>query len=166
MCSQLVEHAPHDVLAAMWRDIGGEIRGSRANLARRVPDCAGAAVLRSGDRAVPAVPAVAELLTESRRSVPVVVVLDDFHWADGQSVALLKHVAGAVGAAARCRSIVTYRDTDLGKDHPLTGLLADLRRLDGVERIALSGLGVDEVAADDCRGGGARTGRRRGRAGG
>ena len=42
--------------------------------------------------------------------------------------------------------IVTYRDSDLAKDHPLTGVLADLRRVDGVERIALHGLGADEVA--------------------
>ena len=42
--------------------------------------------------------------------------------------------------------IVTYRDSDLTKDHPLTGVLADLRRSEGVERIRLSGLGPDEVA--------------------
>ena len=43
--------------------------------------------------------------------------------------------------------LVTYRDSDLGKDHPLTGVLADLRRLEGVERIALQGLAADDVAA-------------------
>ena len=42
--------------------------------------------------------------------------------------------------------MVTYRESDLSKDHPLTGVLADLRRLEGVERIALTGLGADEVA--------------------
>ncbi len=43
--------------------------------------------------------------------------------------------------------VVVYRDTDLGKDDPLTGVLADLHRLEGVERIALQGLAVDDVAA-------------------
>ena len=42
--------------------------------------------------------------------------------------------------------IATYRDSDLGKDHPLTAVLADLRRVEGVQRIALHGLGADEVA--------------------
>ena len=42
--------------------------------------------------------------------------------------------------------IATYRDSDLGKDHPLTAVLADLRSLQGVQRIALHGLGADEVA--------------------
>ena len=89
--------------------------------------------------------AVDELLLAVGRSQPLCVVLDDFHWADGQSVALLKHVARAVEQGALL-VIVTYRDSDLTKDHPLTGVLADLRRSEGVERIRLSGLGADEVA--------------------
>ena len=88
---------------------------------------------------------MAGLLTEISGSVPVVVVLDDFHRADGQSVALLKHVARAAEQSA-VQLIVTYRESDLGKDHPLTGLLADLHQVPGVDRIALGGLGVDEVA--------------------
>jgi hypothetical protein len=60
-------------------------------------------------------------------------------------VALLKHVARTAEQAALA-VIVTYRDSDLGKDHPLTGVLADLRQLEGVDRIALHGLGADEVA--------------------
>jgi hypothetical protein len=39
-----------------------------------------------------------------------------------------------------------YRDSDLTKEHALTAALADLRRLEGAERIALTGLGADEVA--------------------
>jgi predicted ATPase len=61
-------------------------------------------------------------------------------------VALLKHVARTAEQAAALAVIVTYRDSDLGKDHPLTGVLADLRQLEGVDRIALHGLGADEVA--------------------
>ena len=41
---------------------------------------------------------------------------------------------------------VTYRDSDLDKDHPLTRALVDVRQLEGVERVALQGLGADEVA--------------------
>ena len=39
-----------------------------------------------------------------------------------------------------------YRDSDLTKEHALTAALADLRRLEGAERIALTGLGADEVS--------------------
>ena len=36
--------------------------------------------------------AVAGLLGEVAETVPLCVVLDDLHWADAQSLALLKHV--------------------------------------------------------------------------
>ena len=42
--------------------------------------------------------------------------------------------------------IVAFRDSDLGKDHPLNAVLADLRRVEGVERIALEGFGAAEVS--------------------
>ena len=77
--------------------------------------------------------------------MPVCLVLDDLHWADGQSVALLKHVVSATESCA-LQVIVAFRDSDLGKDHPLGAVLADLRRVEGVERIALQGLGAAEVS--------------------
>jgi predicted ATPase len=89
--------------------------------------------------------AVAGLLQEVAQSVPVCMVLDDLHWADGQSVALLKHVVRTVEHGA-LQVIATYRDSDLGKDHPLGAVLADLRSVEGVQRLALHGLGADEVA--------------------
>jgi predicted ATPase len=89
--------------------------------------------------------AVAELLRAVGASVPLCVMLDDFHWADGQSVALLKHVAQTVEQTA-LQIVVTYRDSDLTKEHALSGALADLRRIDGVTRIALTGLAATEVA--------------------
>ena len=48
------------------------------------------------------------------------VVLDDLHWADAQSMALLKHVC-APSTEGAVQVIATYRDSDMGKDHPLTG---------------------------------------------
>src|SRR6202158_528162 len=43
--------------------------------------------------------------------------------------------------------VVTYRDSDLTRAHPLTSVLADLRREAGVERIALHGLDDAAVVA-------------------
>ena len=144
VCTQLVEHAPDEVLAAHVEGYGGGVSRLARNLERRVP---GVPAPQSSDPETERFllfKAVSGLLGDVSVSVPVCVVLDDFHWADGQSVALLKHVVGTLERAALA-VIVTYRDTDLGRDHPLTGLLADLRGLEGVERIALSGLGADEV---------------------
>ena len=145
VCSQLVEHAPGDVLDEYVAAHGGEIGRLARNLARRMPD---APAPRSTDPETERFllfKAVGELLGAVARSQPLCVVLDDFHWADGQSVALLKHVARAIEQGA-LMVIVTYRDSDLSRNHPLTGVLADLRRSEGVGRIGLSGLGTDEVS--------------------
>ena len=63
--------------------------------------------------------AAAGLLQRVAQSVPVCVVLDDLHWADGQWVALLKHVVRTVKQGS-LQVIATYRDSDLGKDRPLS----------------------------------------------
>jgi len=77
---------------------------------------------------------------------PVLLVLDDLHWADRASALVLRHV---VRSLTGCRVMVvgTYRDTDVDRTHPLAEVLADLRREVGVERIALRGLTDGEVVA-------------------
>jgi predicted ATPase/class 3 adenylate cyclase len=77
---------------------------------------------------------------------PVVLVLDDLHWAEQPTLLLLRHLARST-RAARVLIVGTYRDTDLGRSHPLAEMLADLRREPSVERLDLGGLDADEVAA-------------------
>jgi class 3 adenylate cyclase len=145
VCSQLVEHTDRVVLARYVEEFGGEVRRLASNLARRCPDAPAPQSSDPETERFLLFKGVTELLRMVAGSVPLCVVLDDFHWADGQSVALLKHVAKSVEQGA-LQILVTYRDSDLTKDHPLTSVLADLRRIEGVERIALTGLGADEVA--------------------
>ena len=47
----------------------------------------------------------------------------------------------------RAMVLGTYRDSDLGHDHPLTALLADLHRDQGGERMTLTGLESEDVVA-------------------
>jgi class 3 adenylate cyclase/tetratricopeptide (TPR) repeat protein len=143
--TQLVEHAPQDLLSAHVKHHGAELGRLARNLQVRV---AGLPERQSSDPETERYllfAAVAGFLGEVAQSIPLCVVLDDLHWADGQSVALLKHLVRIVEQEA-LQLIVTYRDSDLGKDHPLSAALADLRKIEGVQRIALHGLGVDEVA--------------------
>jgi hypothetical protein len=146
VCSQLVEYVDGDVLAGYVERHGGEIRRLARNLVLRLPVAPGPQSSDPETERFLLFGAVAELLRAAAGSVPLLVVLDDFHWADGQSVALLKHVARSI-ETAQLQLLVTYRDSDLTKDHPLTGVLADLRRLEGVERIGLQGLAVEDVEA-------------------
>ncbi len=89
--------------------------------------------------------AVAGLLAAASQESPIVLVLDDLHWAGAPELLLLKHL---VRSAEPMRLLVigTYRDTDLSRTHPLTAVLADLRRESGVERVALHGL--DDAAVE------------------
>jgi class 3 adenylate cyclase len=146
VCSQLVEHASEAVLAGYVARFGGEVGRLARSLAQRVPDAPGPQSSDPETERFLLFGAVAELLRAVAGAVPLLVVLDDFHWADGQSVALLRHVARSVEQGSVV-VVVGYRDTDLGRDDPLTGVLADLRRLEGVERIGLQGLVVEDVAA-------------------
>jgi class 3 adenylate cyclase len=145
ICSHLVEHAPRELLQRHIERHGGELSRLVPSLPRRIPELA---VPQSSDPETERYllfSAVAGLLSQVAEAVQLCLVLDDLHWADAQSLALLKHLLRS-GEQAAFQMIATYRDSELGKDHPLTGMLADLRSLQGVQRIALHGLGADEVA--------------------
>jgi class 3 adenylate cyclase/tetratricopeptide (TPR) repeat protein len=77
---------------------------------------------------------------------PVVVVLDDVHWASKPTLLMLRHLLRATADTALL-VVATYRDTDLDRDHALGSMLADLGRLGHVQRIALSGLDEQAVEA-------------------
>ncbi|MEU4245470.1 AAA family ATPase [Actinoplanes sp. NPDC026619] len=75
---------------------------------------------------------------------PALVVLDDLHWADVQTLALLRHlVARAVTTPVLV--IATFRDSDIDASHPLTALLSATHREPGTTRLALGGLDDSEV---------------------
>jgi DNA-binding SARP family transcriptional activator/tetratricopeptide (TPR) repeat protein len=85
--------------------------------------------------------AVAERLTSTGR--PVLLAIDDLHWADQATLLLLAHLANRADGVALAAS---YRESELSRDHPLSVALADLHRAGGVERIVLRGLSEPEVA--------------------
>ena len=89
--------------------------------------------------------AVTAWLAAASADDPVLLVLDDLQWATKPTLLLLRHL---LRSADRMRLLVlgTYRDTELHPDHPLTELLADLRRQSEVDRLSLSGLDQGEVA--------------------
>jgi predicted ATPase len=87
--------------------------------------------------------AVEAVFADATRSCPLVVVIDDLHWAAAQTLGLLRHIVRA--GAARMLIIATFRDTGDVATEPLTSALVDLRRVDGVSRIGLRGLDADGV---------------------
>jgi predicted ATPase len=145
VCSQLVEHAPVELLERHVERHGGELARLARDLPRRLPGVPEPQTSDPETERFLLFSAVSGALVELAAAMPVCVVLDDLHWADAQSVALLKHVATSGGSSA-LQAIVAFRDSDLAPGHPLAAVLADLRRTEGVERIALEGLGATEVS--------------------
>src|SRR5262245_1708064 len=151
----LARTADPDELRAALGGTGGE-------LARLLPDL----VVRTGEPRPEADPdterhrlhtAVTDLLTSVGRGRPVLLVLEDAHWAHAPTLGLLRHLARASGRA-RLLLLATFRDAEADMPDALAETLADLRRSDDVVRLRLGGLSDEEVVEFVRRAGDAESG--------
>jgi len=78
------------------------------------------------------------------RTAPVLLVIEDLHWADASTRAFLRFLASTLGDE-RVLLVATYRPDELHRRHPLRPLLAELERVRAL-RIDLAGLTRDELA--------------------
>jgi DNA-binding CsgD family transcriptional regulator len=76
-------------------------------------------------------------LEQLTRRSPVVLVIEDAHWADRSSRDLLTYLIGNQRAISGLLIVVTFRSDELHRTHPLRPLLAALDRIGWVERIEL-----------------------------
>ena len=83
--------------------------------------------------------AVAGWLAAASALQPVLLVLDDLHWAAPPTLLLLRHVLRSP-EPLRVLAVATYRESELDRAHPLVEALGDLRRVVAVERVPLEGL--------------------------
>ncbi|MFZ1397703.1 MAG: AAA family ATPase [Candidatus Promineifilaceae bacterium] len=75
---------------------------------------------------------------------PSIFVFEDIHWADEATLDLLKYLGRRIQQT--CSLIIaTYRDDELGAQHPLRLLLGDLVRYPGVERVGVMPLSLTAV---------------------
>jgi DNA-binding CsgD family transcriptional regulator/tetratricopeptide (TPR) repeat protein len=88
--------------------------------------------------------AVAELLVNASRRRPILMVLEDAHWADTPTLLLLRHLSRAA-ADARMLTIATFRDLEADVPAELSATLVDLRRSEGVVPLRLTGLSEGDI---------------------
>jgi len=88
--------------------------------------------------------AVSGFLRNASTVQPLLIVLEDLHWADRGTLDLLLHLARNL-QGARLLVIGTYRDVEVDRGHPLSATLAELRRSAEFRRVLLRGLGTPEV---------------------
>ena len=125
---------------------GGELTRLVPELASNVPGLPGPLRSDPETERYRLFDAVVAWLGEVSADDPVLLVLDDVHWAAKPTLLLLRHVLRAA-EPLRLLVVATYRDSEVGRGHPLAELLADLRRVEGVARFPLTGLDQSGVAA-------------------
>jgi DNA-binding SARP family transcriptional activator/tetratricopeptide (TPR) repeat protein len=132
-----------EVLRGQLGTHGGELARLVPQLARRLPDLSEPVSGDPDGQRFRLFEAAGSLLANASRSWPVVLVLEDLHWADKPTALLLTHVVRSI-QTERVLIIGTYRETELSE--PLVTVLADLRRERAHERLRLGSLHRGEVA--------------------
>lgn len=87
--------------------------------------------------------AISSLFRRVSDQQPLILILEDIHIADGDSLALLEFLSKQL-FDMRLLVVGTYRDIELGRSHPLSRALAELRRSNRFRRVHLRRL--DRVA--------------------
>ena len=88
---------------------------------------------------------ITAFLKSASRRQPLVLVLDDLHWADHPSLLLLEFVAREL-SGSRLLLVGAYRDMELSRRHPLSLTLGELTRERLFQRVLLRGLSQEDVA--------------------
>jgi len=87
---------------------------------------------------------VTAMATSLADQTPLLLILDDAHWADGGTLSLLRHLARRL-RQSRTLVVAAYREIELDEALPLTELLHDLDRERLAKRIKLTRLDRQET---------------------
>jgi DNA-binding CsgD family transcriptional regulator/tetratricopeptide (TPR) repeat protein len=142
---QLVRATEPDVLRADLGTGGGELTRLLPDLPQRVGDLPAPVPGDPDTERYRLYTAVADLLTAVSRRHPMLLVVEDAHWADGPTLLLLRHLARAA-ADAHMLLLATFQDTQADMANGLSEALVDLRRAEAVASLGLTGLSDEEVA--------------------
>ncbi|MEA2146707.1 MAG: hypothetical protein QOG59_2294 [Solirubrobacteraceae bacterium] len=122
--------------------------GSRAQLAALLPGLDDGAARPERDdpsAQVRLFEALLELLERLSARGPVVLILEDMHWADRSTRAFVAYLARGL-REERVLALLSYRSDELHRRHPLRALLAELERSERVRRLALEPFDRQELS--------------------
>lgn len=114
-------------------------------LAARLGVTTDALVFDSGSARTDSFAALHTYLTRASHDTPLVLVIEDAHWATTTTLGAIKYLATAAGRAPML-VVLTTRDTAPDVREPLSVFLGEMDRLPNVERVALRGLDPGSVA--------------------
>ncbi len=156
-CAELADTIPYLPLADALRDAATgpspfgpllDALAARPVLARLLPDREPG--LADGDDALGMAQqqlfgAVLGMLAELAEASPVLLILEDLHWADGSTRDLVTFLSRVLHRE-RLAIVATYRTDDLHRRHPLRPVVAELLRLPSVTSVHLGPLDSAAIA--------------------
>jgi DNA-binding CsgD family transcriptional regulator len=149
-CAEIGDSVPYLPFADAFRTAPPQIEQAvkaRPVLARLLPDGGGPAegTAPSGMARQQMFGAVLGALTEFAAASPVLLVLEDLHWADATTRHLVTFLARML-RRERAAIVGTYRTDDLHRRHPLGEVVAELGRLPSVALVELGPLPAAALA--------------------
>ncbi len=139
------------ILANSTNDIAAAIEAHSQALGELLPEIipegsqvASAAQHESSQARFNLFDSVQKFLGHIARTQPIVLILDDLHWADQATLDLLEFLSRSIDAVPLV-IVGSYRDDEISRRHPLSATLATLARNRQFRRLPISGLGEQEV---------------------
>jgi class 3 adenylate cyclase/tetratricopeptide (TPR) repeat protein len=140
----LLSQTPDGELRQTLGPGGADIAVILPDIKRRLPDLEDAPKLEPEAERARLFESIGSFLRNAAETKPLVIFLDDLHWCDRPSLALLEQVARGC-ADKRIVIVGTYRDVEVDRVHPLAQTLAALRRMEHHERILVRGFTQESV---------------------
>jgi DNA-binding CsgD family transcriptional regulator len=141
----LVAHTEPEILREHLGQGGGELTRLVPGLEQRVGELPRVMSADADTERHRLHTAVTDLLVGVSSESPVLLVLEDVHWADASTLQLMRHLVRS-GARARMLIVATFRDVEADMPVALSDALIDVYRSEGVVRVRLGGLSEDEIA--------------------
>ncbi len=140
----LIEQTPDAHLRDALGPGAPDIAVLMPEIKRRLPDLEDAPRFDPESERARLFQSIGAFLANAAAQKPLVIVLDDLHWCDGPSLALLEQIARRC-AQQGIMIVGAYRDVEVYRVHPLARTLAGLRRMEHYQRIAIRGFTQDSL---------------------
>ncbi|MEX1255963.1 MAG: protein kinase [Dehalococcoidia bacterium] len=141
---QYIRSRPDAELRGELGDGAPEVAKLVSEVHQRFPDIPEAQPLEAEAERLRLYESVSTFIRNAATANPIVLFLDDIHWADKPSLLLMRYLARAI-AGQRVLILGAYRDVELDRTHPLSEVMATLRRETPYQRVLLRGLAEEDV---------------------
>ena len=141
---QLAAQIPREALRALVDGWAADLARLVPGLAQRLGDLPAALSSDPDTQRYRLYEGTASVVNALSRTAPLLIVVDDLHWADQSTLSLLRHLVRHPEATALV--LAAYRDHEVAPEHPLLAVVADLQRDELVSHLPLGRLDRSEVS--------------------